>query len=445
MKQILTIICLILVTLTGYAQDKNFDLSNYKFPDYKRQELEFYLNSSGNNHYSHSIYSSLIPENETIVDDSKNSKFNGQFNSYFRYNSLSRRIIDQIYSDFSGSYNYAKQTDPNSSNKQTNPALRFSLSSSRKVYLKEDKLFIEGTFNISTSYSRDKEKSNAATSVYSACALDISPGIGIGLGRIEYVNDLWKGYYILEKLKEQHSLSRELKEQDISEFAQFTSQLNNKRFFDSRIRRIAELQALDSMLYAQKLIDRSDIRYFTTLNDYWSFPVYFDRKSGKELKLLISPELNTYRYKYTGGNKLTPTLVNLIATARFDYSKQINLFWERNFRISFTNTTMLSKNNDADQNYAKNLINSNISLGYGFFPDTRTRLTGSVSYKGYEIMVSDKKIWNNSIDSKLRVEYFISPQLQLTAELSPSYWFGKYNSTHGHNITYNLGLRYAIF
>jgi hypothetical protein len=273
--------------------------------------------------------------------------------------------------------------------------------------------------------------------------------MGVGTGRIEKVNDLWQGYYILEKLKQQNSLSRESRDEDIFEFARLISKLKNKRFFDARIRKIAELQTLDSMMYQKGLIDKSDISYFTTLNDYWSFPIYFDRKSGKELKFQLLPELINENYKSNNNTSDSPTRANLVSKILFDCSKQINLFWEKTAHIDVINTTLLTKNGDVPDSYPGNLLGTNASFGFGYYPDSRTRLLGSLNYHGGEqatsINSTYSKAWFNNFILNLEANYFISPQLQITGNFSGNYWFSEYNSSHGHNTNFNLGLRYAIF
>ena len=79
MKPTTTLLCIIFLSFTGFSQDKNFDLSKYKFPDYKRHELELNFNSSGR---SESYYSVIPPtiNNSGTNYDSSNSKFNSYFN-----------------------------------------------------------------------------------------------------------------------------------------------------------------------------------------------------------------------------------------------------------------------------------------------------------------------------------------------------------------------------
>lgn len=451
MKQTIATLLILGSSMAGFSQDKSFDLSKYKFPDYKRHELELNFNSSGSSYSYYSVIPPSVNYSGTKYDNS-NSKFNSHFNLGYRYDLLTREKIDHLYSSFDGSYDYLKSSNSGNNTKQSTPNLNWSINASRRLYIADNKAFLEGVTDIYCNYASRKITYNDIKSdadSYKTNNLRLSAGIGIGLGRIERVNDLWLGYYILEKLKQQNSFDRELQEQDIFEFAQLISKLQNKRFFDARLRKIAELQALDSMMHQQGLIKISDISYFTTLNDYWSFPIYFDRKSGRELKFQLLPEFNREYYKSNNLDSDSPTKINLVSKIQFDCSKQINLFWERNAHIDVINTTLLTKNGDIPDSYPNNLLGTNFSFGYGFFPNSRTRVLASFNYKGGEQATSFNldysKAWYNDLGGSLEFNYFISPQLQITGNLSDNYWFSEHNSSHGHNTNYNLGLRYAIF
>jgi hypothetical protein len=451
MKITLVMLSILGASLIGIAQDKNFDLSKYKFPDYKRHELELNFNSSGNSHSYYTVFPSTINYSETKFDRS-NSNFNSYFKLGYNYENLTRKRIDHFYSSFTGQYDYSKSNDSGNLIKQSEPALNWNFNGFKRYYQTEDKVFFEGLTDFQYNYNYRKSTNDVGTvsiDVSKSRNLTLSVGMGVGIGRIEHVNDLWQGYYILEKLKQQNSFDRELQEKDIFEFAQLISKLKNKRFFDARIRKIAELQALDSMMHQQGLINKSDISYFTTLNDYWSFPISFDRKSGRELKFQLLPEITNEYYKSNNNAVDSPTRANLVSKIQFDSSKQINLFWERTAHIDVINTTLLAKNGDVPNSYPGNFVGTNASFGFGFYPDSRTRLGLSGQYSGYESPYFEgenvMKYWNSNIKLTFAANYFISPQLQITGNFSGNYWFTKHNSFHEHNTNFNLGFRYAIF
>ena len=449
MKQTIAILCLIGASLSGFSQDKSFDLSKYKFPNYKRHELELNFNSSGNSSSNHLSIPSTN-NSSGYTSDNANSSFNSIMNIGYHYDHYTRKRIDWISSGLNGLYQYDKSESVNSFTKRTEPQIWGFIHSSRRNYITENKLFWEGSTYLSFNTYRIKETSNSHDNEISRNnSLTIKAYLGFGIGRIEHVNDLWQGYYILEKLRKQNSIRSDVKEEDIFEFSSFISKLKNKRFFDSRLRRIAELQSLDSLLHKQNLIVNDDISYFAILNDYWSFPIYFDRKTGKEFQINVSPQFDRNYHKSTMTPSYAPTITNLVSTILFDYSKQINFYWERNFHFDITNTTLLSKNNDVEKNSPNNLIGTSAFFGYGFFPDTRTRIQLKSQYYGneYPYYVGEDMIkgWMNNFQLSFNIAYFISPQLQISGNITDSTWFSALHSRHGHDLNYNLSFRYAIF
>ncbi|MDO9040623.1 MAG: hypothetical protein Q7U65_04585, partial [Bacteroidota bacterium] len=70
MRTTLTLFCILIASLPGLSQNKNFDLSKYKFPDYKRHELELNLNSSGRSENYYSVIPPTVNYSGTKYDSS---------------------------------------------------------------------------------------------------------------------------------------------------------------------------------------------------------------------------------------------------------------------------------------------------------------------------------------------------------------------------------------
>jgi hypothetical protein len=454
MKRTIATLCLLGAALTGFCQDKNFDLSKYKFPDYKRHELELNFNSHG---YSEKRNDILYYDNASGNSPSSERSYSSSYTNFnlgYQYDFLSRARIDYLSTHFSGNYDYAKTNNYGDISRQYSPNINLNLSGYRRYYQNEDKFFYEGSTDMSYSFDESKT-TNTNTSIAatknSQNDFTISIGAGIGTGRQEKVSDLWQAYYILEKLKGQKSLNRELTDNDIYEFASFASKLKNKRFFDSRLQKIAELQALDSLLNKQGLIKNTDMAYFTTLNDFWSYGSFPDRKSGNVLKFNISPEYSERQNKYNGVSPETSHKTSIISTISYNSSKQLNLFWERDFNIILSNETLLKKSGKYYDCYHDNTFNSNINLGYSYFPNSRTSFSGHFGYSGYnEIVLGSPEThpsnWINSLYFNLSAYYYLSPRLQISGNFNLNYKDKMlYNTTNLLSTNYNLGLRYAIF
>jgi len=459
MKPTLLLFCILCISLEGFSQDKNFDLSKYKFPDYKRQELEFNFSTNG------STDNSKYFQNEEYINNIS-SKNHSNADIGYTFNSLSRKKVDYLHSSISGIYDFtkAKSYSETEATKNIDVSSQLQFYWDRQVYWKEDKWFLDITNQFQYNFHKKKTvvpQSDNQKDINHNIYIEI--GVGVGVGRIEPVSDLVQACYILDKLKTQKSLSRELKENDIFEFAKFASKLKNKRFFDARLRKIAELQALDSLLHINGLIGNNNISYFTTLNDYWSYGYFGYRYSGSVLKFWLGPEYSTSISKANDAdsNHIWGTTYGG-QNLRFESSKQLNLYWDCNFYIGLRNRTFLYQTNNYDDlsdviniSRQNNLLDGSAGFGFGFYPDSRTSINFTAGYWGYEQTSFDyygqtdmveNKNWENYINSSIGGTYYISPQLQITGNFYLSY-FQANNSYKSKRLytSYNLGLRYAIF
>jgi len=451
MKQSLILFCILAAALAVSAQDKNFDLSKYKFPDYKRHELELNFNSDGYGRKNKTESPEYL--NNGVNSNYVSSFYNAHSSAKLNYNYyfLNRKRIDYLHSSFSGNYSYSSSSNTSNKLKDYSQSFDLSLNGSRTFYLNDNKLFLEGMSDLSLYQDNSKNKvDNQVQAKYLSSNLNLSVGVGVGKGRMEMVSDLWQAHYILEKLKKEKLLSKELTTENVYEFAYLASSLKNKRFFDARIRKIAELQSLDSLLRNQRLIVNSDIRYFTRLNDYWSYGNFPDRKSGRVLKFWISPEYARMYNKTSSNNSLISYKTSLYSNLSFNCSRQLNLYWERRVNVLLSYESVIDISGSFYNSYLKNNFNPNVNFGLGYFPDSRTSISGYLGYNGQNLFVSNAatvlpKTWINSIYFDLSGYYYLSPRLQINGSFRLSYSDKGYKSTNNIYNQYNLGLRYAIF
>ena len=449
MKQTIATLFILGASLSGFGQDKNFDLSKYKFPDYKRQELEFNFGAAGMSN-KRTMVEPTVRDDTNVV--SGYSNFNSNFDLNYNFNHFTRDRIDYLTSRLSGTYSYGMNQNYGETAKAYYPRIYWEMDGSEKAYQKEDKFFLEMLTHLDYSFIETKNTYSAATqenTQKNQNYFNVLVGFGAGTGRMEKVSDLWQTYYILEKLKAQKSLLRDPEEKDIMEVARFVSKLKNKRFFDFRLQKIAELQALDSTLRKQGLVSDSDMLYFTTLNDYWSYGNFPDRESGKVLKFSLSPmyAMNTEK---SNVNDQYFAKFSLISNASFNCTKQVNLFWERKLSVWISNETLVDTTGGSFEDYRSNLFRTGANIGYGFYPDSRTSISGNLGYTGqnlsiYNVRYDTPNEWINRLFINLSAYYYLSPQLQITGNFGMNYSDKGPDEKNPFYLTYNLGLRYAIF
>jgi len=454
MKQTIVTLCIVGASLVGFGQDKSFDLSKYKFPDYKRHELEFNFNSNGRSS-SWTAINGSNPDGTWRTVDYKDVYNNSNTNLGYSFTRNIRKRQENIYSYFGISYRFDKSVNELGTTIFSSPNATFSISAEEKYYLTENRWFLEVDPEFGSQIGSNNYKSpNTDDIKRRGNTFNAQVGLGGGIGRMEYVSDYWQAYYILEDLKKQGSLVRNLEEKDIYEFATLASQLKSKRFFDFRLKKIAEMKSLDSLMHENHLIEQGDISYFSTLSDYWNFANISNRSSGRVLKILMTPMVSHRFDKELGGRKQTNNATYLKSEINFQCLKQLNLFWERNFSLNFSNMTTINNDFNSFYKYPKNFLQINSNLGWNYYPNFRTQFRTMLSYHANQFSsglnqasTAYEKVWSNNVELNSSIYYYLSPQLRINGNISADYYDKKPNIDQKEklDIYYSLGFQYSIF
>ena len=144
MRSTLALLCVLVTSFAGFSQDKNFDLSRYKFPDYKRHELELNFNSNGRSFNESREATPGSGLDSTSRQDYMNSHFNSNFSLIYQYDYLNRKRIDHLTSNLSGEYDYSMNKSDGVKSKQFSPSINWNINGFKRYYLKENKFFLEG-------------------------------------------------------------------------------------------------------------------------------------------------------------------------------------------------------------------------------------------------------------------------------------------------------------
>lgn len=450
MKTNLLLSLFLLATFTLPAQDKNFDLSRYKTPEYKRHELTSTFSLSG----SHSTFEQQEASGNLWLDavDFEKSQFHTAAELQYQFNFNSRKKVTFISATLTPNYQSQKDIEGPNTTKSTDAQLHLEFSGNQDYYLQEDKFFLTVAPSIFYSTHKDKLTSNSNTNKTTNNNYILQLGLGGGYGRIEPISDYWQSYYILQSLEKDGLLNRKLTDDDILEFAQTATKLKNKRFFDYRIRKIAELEALDSLLHKQDLVTESTISYFTTMNDYWSFASVPDRYAGRKLTATVSPHYSHNMQKNNDTDQWENDLTLLIAQLNYRCVRPINLYWDRIFNLNLSEKIRLS---DEDLGYPSNTLNLSASIGWNYTPNFRTIARFGLGYYGieepkYSATEEEQKYWKNTLALNGSISYYVSPQLQINGQLQ-AYYSDKPMRTsyltqdNSIRLSLNLGFSYAIF
>lgn len=481
------------------AQEQ-FRLSDYKNPDYKwkRLDLRFWLGGDNRFYkqeieYGTSEKQKQYQMNSNLSADYYATKNSRSYQGYQNFR-LSGNINANNFSDLDLNENLENTTKGNSQGVllMAQTENRFYNANNRFI---ETDLDFTGQLNNSTAkYSDDLEiypfnYENTSYSHYVTASLPML----IGTGRIEDVQDARLAVYILDDLTKAGDLKRIPTSEEILEFSRFITSTKNQRFFDVRIRKIAEITAIDSFLTVLDLKAQSDASYFTLVYDNWDNSFGPVRKTGGRFYVGLMPEidLSFHNYQefyydtldnseaiedYTNKNTTQDDSWNMDVVTGYVWEKPASLSWQHSVitgvAYSLYYKQMNSKVYDFDtltseQSSRLNSPNIRFDVGYtiGYYPNSRTsiKLGMITSYNQFwgeekETDMADRDAGKIIISNDLNLTcyYYISQQVRLSVNISSKYLFNKQNQVQpldesGYEITHNLqnsfgaSLTYSIF
>jgi len=463
------------VSINTFAQEYKYDISKYYTPEIVRNSLDVNFSTSGSLSNEATTYNPLIYQG--ISNDSiKNSSLSGQVNSTFSHLKNTRKLISNI--QLSGNFSLNSYTN-NPANEENNEHssssttnLNYNLSNR---YYYSSNHFISYGANSFFYYNMSKDvtgnKSVFTNNYQDDLNIGLNPSIGIGIGRIESVEDARQAIYILEELSKKGVLTRQLTNDEIFNFSQQISRVKNKRFLDSRIHLMEEIASVDSFFVRNSLLNKQDATYFTNLYDLWINGANFSRKSGQSFEIsfipsgswdkgkneyLSSTQVENYpnnqeKWMY-GGN------LNLI----YNYEKPVNLNWQHSVNVSMNGSTAYVDGQYLQSSIRNKTSTNGIGLSgsytLGYYPTTRTNLSVGISelfnqnYSKQDLSsIFDSVGWFKSHNSTTRINfsayYYLSPQLRLSgyATLNKYIFKSDNGSINNFNAGFSAGLSYAFF
>ncbi len=454
MKKI-KLIALLLISMVVFslkssvAQNTTFKLSDYKNPKYFYQTLD--MNFGFGN-------SSNIQKNDNSSDFYNLKSYLSSVNAlaYYSVYANSRKSQSEVYAYFNGGFSSSAQKNlfdlANNESRQSTLSNNesFSFGGTKRFYNEKQNYFeIGGSFSNSHSGNLSKNKSlyndnitnqtkNNSSTFYSNSDL----ALHIGKGRIEQVQDARMALYLIEDLHRMNRDKRPASDKDVLELAELITSLKYKRFFDNRLRKIAEITTIDSFMQQKGIVSSTDATYFTSLNDNWDFANNPARNSGwrvfagvegsfgynynKGQVEFIKPSQSTQDQSYANNS------LNVYLVAGVDYEKPINLKWQNSASIKarFGSMSTKSTNKASGTSDVTNYLSESptmylsASYGFGYYPNSRTWLTADWTLSsGYKKQFtgtskSDKENSTNSFllytGPSAHAYYYLSERLRLS-------------------------------
>lgn len=447
MKRYLLLFGFSVASLFSNSQTDKFDLSKYKLPDIKRQQLDLNVNSQGRNLSSQYQYEY---ENQTDTFKREEKTLRGTGNLSYSFYRNSDKIQSDINSLIYGNYSKAHYNDPmfGIDQKDFNSFLYFNYD--LKYFLTPDNWFINVAPKIETSYNDNNQYNSGFEYEY----LNASPAvrIGGGKGRIEQVQDLRHAILLIEEFQKRGVSIRDLTEQEILEFASLISGLKNQRFFDARKQKEKELVALDSFLFEKGIIEDKNILYFVGLEDIWSYGGLQIRESGKQLLFTVTPDYSYLKYLHLTENNITEDW-SLIYYLAFISKKPLSVKWQTDYDLGIihTSTYRLRQQYEGipEQSYFSRIY---VKSQIGYYPNTRTNfnVSGNLNLaNSSDEKILDKENYGLRFIFSTSGYYYISEKLRLGYSVQYGMLKGVFKrETQNNNekhLNYNINLDYAIF
>jgi len=495
MRSGILILIFLLIVINAYSQNNSqtgyderkfsqdeyviFDIGKYCTPNIVRNQLPINLNLNSN--YSHAngknawlnMYDGIMNSSYVV----KNYNFTGAIASNFSHYVNTRKKISTFGIDLSLNENDGSQKndqtltdissdyDNNTSSEYDNvvSANHLGVSWSNKWYF--SKLFylnyqLNGSvdYNYTQNKTINRSQSIDANQKQNEFVFTISPGLGIGYGRLEDVEDARQAVYIANALSKRNILTHNLSNEELFELSQQISTIKNKRFLDSRLHLIDEISKVDSFFVEKNLLSNSGAAYFTTLYDMWQYGDLFPRKSGYEVYLLAYPY---YTYDYV---KYTPELQNAAihyphyaffeTDLAFSYEKPIKLNWQHSVSAggsAFFNQGKLGETEfNSIFSTLYRMFSAGTSYSLSYYPNTRTNIQATAMQQIRRQIDNGFTTTTYTPSFNVSVNYYLSPYLRITGNFT-LYYEHYFNNNSGHfnnntlNTVFNVQFVYSIF
>jgi hypothetical protein len=463
-------------------------LKDFSLPEYRRSELEFNFGSQNNGSHERAK-----PEEGTEFRNTDNISVGTYSDLYFRRFSNNDTYQGSQYLGlsvaFPGLYSYGNEGAVSSylySSKNSSINLNFS---SYNRFYRPSQWYVEvnpsvymnaSAFRSLTEYRYDDATDNYDNEVKQD-QMTFNTGVEFryGKGRVEPVEDLRQLVYILDDLQKAGRLKRELSEEEKMELARKLSALKNRRFLDSRLRLIEEMQEIGRLMNELDLLTGNDALAYATINDYWSMAANPSRQSGSRLSVGIDPGYSYFDVKTKNTQvQYSPDTVtstenhsgrngySVYVSARYEMFEPLNLYWQQDYSAEvFTDIFSNRNENRINDSYTSTDlvlygITGNYSLKY--YPNSRSSFSGNsgLSYqqgKGTEFNVTDKEVEYRYLRANLGggATWYFSPQLTVNGTTGITYT-NTFNTTTVYTSTIypknqyfqwylNVSLLYKIF
>lgn len=457
MKTKILLVFFCLLSITSFCQDSVFQLKDYKYRTKGFKSLALQFSLSG---YSDNFKQGNLSQQKNRLIDLYPSYIN-----YINVLSTDNRFHTSL---ISLSPSFRSHVEDNGQNKTKGNDYQASLTwNVEDRFYKKNNWFLQLANNLYAREDFVKQEDMQSLAKTTMPGVNESLLLGFGKGRLELVQDAQMALFILNDLKDQGLIATLPSAELVNEFAQLITEVNNRRVFDSRRKRVYELKQIDNFLREKGIASINDIRHFTIINDNWAFAFNPYRLSGSiwQFDLKSSVEIGKSKQTVTQSNSKTisenkSTLYGTGPSASYENHKPKSLKWQRNFGSSLSYRIGKSEINNSysytggsfgDSTKSNEYLTEfNAFYGFGFFPNNRTKLNATLG-----AYAANAKYKSGSLNKSFSLhpsfnfstDYFLSYKTRLTANVYMLYSYDHirqtaipFNTANSFHAGFSIGL-----
>lgn len=430
MRKILIALIFIIPAQTTFCQNDSL-LKNFKYRISNYRAIGFNIGGAGQ-----------FNQTEPAVSNNTNSNFSGNLGASYYSLKSTDRILLTISTGLSTYFNSNRNDNQNNIYRDKSFSLAPRFTALNKWFLK--KMFTELGADISGYiYSNRQQPYNQpATQKNNQSQYSIAINTGIGKGRLENVTDMQNALWLNKALEAAQILSKPLNADELNELGQSITKSNNTRVLDNRKRIQFALETVDHYLQQKGLINKTDIAYFSNLNDILFFAFNNPRFAGTEKFIRFTPAvtgwndnqgfsdaINKYQARAaTKSLKLSSGLNKYIPTSlkhQNNYGASLQLcYTSSDVSEKYYNSGILTVENKGNSDWKKAAVN--LFYQHAIYPNTRTTVSFNMqSELGYQDLDLQTSFYG-SADLYANAAYFISYRTRLTCAAGAAYQKNSY-------------------
>ncbi|MEI9912635.1 MAG: hypothetical protein WDO71_25150 [Bacteroidota bacterium] len=282
MRKIILILFLSISFLNLFSQQDSV-LKNFKFRNSNYRAIT--MNIGGGSNFSNT---------ELVSGSNKNHNSSGSAGASYYANKSTDRILFNMSGGLYGSFSAGRSKNSSDDDKNRNLSFAPNFSILNKWFSR--KFFTELGADMSAQSYNSKSTDISPLSEQKNKRNNQSLAIiaGIGKGRLENITDMQNALWLNKGLEKEGRLSRTLSAGELNGLGRAITAANNTRVLDARKRTQFILETIDGYFQQNGLINKTDIKYFSNLNDIVFFAFNEPRLSGTETFIRLRPAITNF-------------------------------------------------------------------------------------------------------------------------------------------------------